>query len=138
MVLTTLLMLDNPYRRRLPSLPSLMQMILPRAKPQRITNQQNVYICGILRGRMGNVFFNYMSLLGLARANNMTLLLKDDQSVLPEVLEHPPESARDFDERCKDAWFMEQRRCCAFDERLVRLPHDDRYHLFLPHLLEVF
>ena len=97
----------------------------PRFKQR---SEKDVYLCGILRGRVGNAFFNYASIVGIARANNMTLLLKDE-SVLPEVIENPPRTAPDFDEKCSDALLLPQRRCCVLDERLLRLKHDDRYML---------
>ena len=95
----------------------------PRSKARRA---EDVYLCAIVRGKVGNALFSYMSALGLARANNVTLVLKDE-SVLPQILRQPPRTAPDFDRRCSDALYMPQRHCCVFDERLARLPHDDHY-----------
>ncbi|XP_070194922.1 galactoside alpha-(1,2)-fucosyltransferase 1-like [Littorina saxatilis] len=97
----------------------------PRAKN---TSKENIYMCGKILGRVGNAFFNYASIVGIARANNMTLYLKDE-SVLADVLQNPPTatSAREFDEKCSTALFLPQPKCCAFYPQFMQLPKDDHY-----------
>ncbi|PVD32019.1 hypothetical protein C0Q70_07445 [Pomacea canaliculata] len=80
-------------------------------------------ICHDLMGRLGNVLFQYSSLLGLAHANNMSFYLNDKLGILQEILLNPPvyENEVLFRSHCRSTVIIRNEKDCAFDSRLMYL-----------------
>ncbi|XP_025089901.1 galactoside 2-alpha-L-fucosyltransferase 2-like [Pomacea canaliculata] len=74
-------------------------------------------------GRLGNVLFQYSSLLGLAHANNMSFYLNDKLGILQEILLNPPvyENEVLFRSHCRSTVIIRNEKDCAFDSRLMYL-----------------
>ncbi|XP_045204263.2 galactoside 2-alpha-L-fucosyltransferase SEC1-like isoform X3 [Mercenaria mercenaria] len=86
------------------------------------------YVCQTFNGRLANHIYQYASIYGISRLNNLTVILgKDDDLV--EYFEVP--SAEIYENRDMCQAFVEKyaKHCCVFDETFMNLPKNKNYKL---------
>lgn len=86
-----------------------------------LVEHKTTYLCPYFRGGLGNLMFMYASLYGIAKANNMTLLIdtKDEiGSVFPNL---DVTKMQESSKICDKAKVVFERRPCAYDIETVNV-----------------
>lgn len=86
------------------------------------------YVCLTFNGRLGNHIYQYASIYGISRLNNLTIILgKDD-----DIVEYFEVASADIHEnRNVCDLFVEKYapHCCVFDDTFMNLPGNQNYKL---------
>ncbi|XP_060558864.1 galactoside 2-alpha-L-fucosyltransferase SEC1-like [Ruditapes philippinarum] len=91
-------------------------------------NSGENYVCQTFNGRLGNHLYQYASIYGISKVNNLTIILGRNDDLV-RYFEVP--TARVFVNRDVCQTFVEKfaNHCCVFDETFMNLPKNQNYKL---------
>lgn len=86
------------------------------------------YVCQTFNGRLGNHIFQFASIYGIARKNNLTILLSENDDLVKYF--KVPSAKRLTKRRVCDRFVLKlAKHCCKFDETVMNLRNDTNYLL---------
>ena len=108
--------------------PEIKEKILKNLQKVRVPDNSRHYICLSRAGRMGNHMFQYASAYGIARKNNLTVLVEENKNIA-EYFKVPSAMIVNSRAICKTFEKKLENKCCVYDPSLTNLSKNRSYFI---------